>query len=219
VRVVVVVVALGVLVAGVVLVVGAVGRSPRTTSSVSGSGGSALAALSAIAVKGRAPMTGYSREQFGNGWVDTDHNGCDTRNDVLARDLTQPTFKAGTHDCVVAAGTLADPYTGTTIDFVRGGGTSVDIDHVVALGDAWQTGAATWTAARRLDYANDPGVLLAVDGPANEAKGDSDAGHWLPPRKTFDCRYAARQIAIKTKYDLWLTQPEHDAMSTLLAGC
>jgi hypothetical protein len=167
-----------------------------------------------------APMTGYSRAKFGPAWSDVDDNGCDTRDDVLKRDLKTIAFKTGS-TCVVQTGTLHDPYTGKVIHFVRGVGTSttVQIDHVVALGDAWQTGAATWTAARRLDYANDPGVLLAVDGPANEAKGDSDAGHWLPPRKTFDCRYAARQIAIKTKYDLWLTQPEHDAMSTLLAGC
>jgi hypothetical protein len=176
--------------------------------------------LPQLRVKALAPMTGYSRARFGPAWSDVDDNGCDTRDDVLKRDLTAIAFKAG-GSCVVQAGTLQDPYTGKAIHFVRGVGTSaaVQIDHVVALGDAWQTGAATWTSARRLTYANDPSVLLAVDGPANEAKGDADAARWLPPRTSFDCRYVSRQIAIKTTYDLWLTQREHDTMVTLLASC
>jgi hypothetical protein len=80
--------------------------------------------LDRIPVKGRAPKTGYSREEFGPVWYDTDHNGCDTRNDILARDLTGKTFKPGTNYCLVTTGTLADKYTGTTIDFVRGQETS-----------------------------------------------------------------------------------------------
>jgi hypothetical protein len=176
--------------------------------------------LQQLRVEAAAPMTGYSRAKFGPAWSDVDDNGCDTRDDVLKRDLTAVVFKAG-GDCVIQSGTLQDPYTGKPIHFVRGVGTSaaVQIDHVVALGAAWQTGAATWTPARRLAYANDPAVLLAVDGPANEAKGDADAADWLPPMTSFDCRYVAHQIAIKTTYDLWLTKREHDAMSTLLAAC
>jgi hypothetical protein len=164
-------------------------------------------------------MTGYSRAKFGPAWEDVDENGCDTRDDILKRDLKLVVFKSG--DCVVATGTLHDPYTGTTIHFVRGVGTStaVQIDHVVALAAAWRTGAANWTGARREAYANDPSVLLAVDGPQNEAKGDDDASQWLPPKKSFDCRYVARQIAIKIKYDLWLTKVEHDAMAAQLGGC
>jgi hypothetical protein len=176
--------------------------------------------LPQLRVAPAAPMIGYSRAKFGPAWEDVDDNGCDTRDDVLARDLKTIVLKAG-DNCVVKTGTLLDPYTGTTIHFVRGVRTSaaVQIDHVVALAAAWRTGAATWTPARRLTYANDPNVLLAVDGPANEAKGDSDAAGWLPPKKSFDCRYVARQIAIKTTYDLWLTKPEHDAIAMLLAGC
>jgi hypothetical protein len=176
--------------------------------------------LPQLRIEAPGPMTGYSRAKFGPAWSDVDDNGCDTRDDVLKRDLKTIGFKTGSA-CVVQTGTLHDPYTGKVIHFVRGVGTSttVQIDHVVALGDAWQTGAASWAAARRLAYANDPSVLLAVDGRANEAKGDADAAHWLPPRKTYDCRYVAQQVAIKTKYDLWLTQPEHDAMSTLLSNC
>ena len=108
----------------------------------------ALAALGELAVKGRAPRTGYEREQFGAGWVDTDHNGCDTRNDVLARDLTGEAFEPGTQDCVVVSGTLADPYTGQVIEFRKGDGSSVDIDHVVALGNSWQTGSFAWDEAQ-----------------------------------------------------------------------
>ena len=143
--------------------------------------------------------SGYSRAKFGQPWYDVDDNGCDTRDDVLANDLTG--IATGEGGCVVKTGTLHDPYTGTTTHFVRGKATSsaVQIDHVVALGDAWRTGAARWTKARRLVYANDPAVLLAVDGPANEAKGDGDAADWLPPKASFGCRYVAIQIAIKTK--------------------
>ena len=97
--------------------------------------------------------------------------------------------------------------------------TAVQIDHVVALGDAWRTGAAKWTAAKRLRYANDPVVLLAVDGPQNEAKGDDDASEWLPPRKAYDCTYVAKQITIKTRYALWVTATERSAMAATLKTC
>src|SRR3954447_19857814 len=115
-----------------------------TQAAVEGAGRTTpLAALAAVEVKGRAPRTGYERDNFGSGWVDTDRNGCDTRNDVLARDLSNETFKPGTRNCVVLTGTLADPYSGRSIAFQRGQGTSddVQIDHVVALSDAWQKGA------------------------------------------------------------------------------
>jgi hypothetical protein len=183
--------------------------------------GTALAALDGLDVKGRAPKTGYERELFGSGWGDPDHNGCDTRNDVLARDLTGESFKPGTRDCVVAAGTLADPYSGTAIPFVRGQGTSddVQIDHVVAVSDAWQKGAQAWDDGRRIAFYNDPLNLLAVDGPLNAQKGDGDAATWLPPNRGFRCTYVARQIAVKQAYDLWVTAAERDAMARILSGC
>jgi hypothetical protein len=181
----------------------------------------ALAALADIAVRGRAPTTGYERDQFGSGWVDTDHNGCDTRNDVLARDLTGEQFEPGTHDCVVVSGTLADPYSATTIDFRRGQGTSeaVQIDHVVALSDAWQKGAQGWDAQTRTAFANDPLNLLAVDGPLNQQKSDGDAATWLPPNRGFRCAYVARQVAVKLDYSLWMTAAERDAAAGVLASC
>lgn len=177
--------------------------------------------LASLAVKGRASKTGYSRSQFGTAWADVDHNGCDTRNDVLSRDLTGRTYRSGTHDCIVATGNLADPYTGRRISFVRGEGTStaVQIDHVVALSDAWQTGAQKLSSTTRERFANDPYNLLAVDGPANERKGNGDAATWLPSNKSFRCQYVARQIGVKSTYGLWVTQAEHDAMARVLSGC
>ena len=187
----------------------------------SNASGAAVDMLATLPVKGRAPKTGYARTQFGAAWSDVDHNGCDTRNDILKRDMTNVTFKPGTHDCVVKTGTLNDPYTGKTINFVRGQHTStaVQIDHVVALSDAWQKGAQQLNADQRLQLANDPYNLLAVDGPANQQKSDSDAASWLPSNKSFRCQYVARQIGVKHKYALWVTQAEKDAMTNVLSGC
>jgi len=177
--------------------------------------------LATLVIKGRAPRTGYVRDDFGQAWADVDRNGCDTRNDVLRRDLTRLTLKAGTHGCLVLKGTLPDPYTGSTINFVRGPATSnaVQIDHVVALSDAWQKGAQQWSQVRRTAFANDPLNLLAVDGPTNQRKGDGDAATWLPPRKAFRCAYVARQIAVKHRYGLWVTAAERDAMVRVLTAC
>ncbi|WP_324590040.1 DUF1524 domain-containing protein [Citricoccus sp.] len=181
----------------------------------------AVAVLADLPIKGRAPKTGYDRDLFGQPWADVDRNGCDTRNDILNRDLDVESHKPGTDNCVVLTGTLEDPYTATTIDFQRGQDTSddVQIDHVVALSDAWQKGAQQITAAQRVAFANDPLNLLAVDGPTNAKKGDADAATWLPPNRPYRCDYVARQIAVKAKYELWITQPEHDAMAKVLATC
>ena len=177
--------------------------------------------LESLAVKGRAPKTGYARDQFGQRWADVNRNGCDTRNDILQRDLTNILFKPGTHNCVVLSGTLIDPYSGTRIDFVRGNVTSmeVQIDHVVALSNAWQTGAFKLTLEKRTAFANDPENLLAVKGTLNSQKGDGDAATWLPPLKSFRCTYVSKQIAVKAKYGLWVTAPEKAAMKSILAKC
>jgi hypothetical protein len=191
---------------------------PATSS---GKAGSALAALGTLAVKGRAPKTGYDRALFGQAWADVDHNGCDTRNDILRRDLTALMPTSGTNRCRVLSGTLHDPYTGRVIAFVRGQNTSsqVQIDHVVALSDAWQKGAQQWSTPRRTAYANDPLNLLAVDGPSNQRKSDGDAATWLPPNKSFRCPYAVRQIAVKAKYGLWVTSAEREALARILVTC
>jgi hypothetical protein len=196
-------------------------ESPDPVPAPSHAGSStALALLATLAVKGRAPMTGYDRAEFGAAWTDTNRNGCDTRNDVLRRDLTRREIKPGTSSCVALAGWLApDPYTGAPIHFVYGGASEVDIDHVVALGDAWQTGAFRWVPLKRLALANDPMNLLAVSASANRSKGDGDAATWLPSNKSYRCKYVARQVAVKAKYGLWITAAEHNATVRILDGC
>lgn len=172
-------------------------------------------ALETLAIKGRAPKTGYNRDMFGNGWQ---KNGdCNTRDDILARDMTSLDIR----DCKIYSGVLDDPYTGKVINFIRGPGTSglVQIDHVVALSNSWQTGSQYLDSATRENFANDPLELLAVDGKANQDKSDGDAATWLPPNKSYRCRYVARQIAVKQKYNLWVTSAEHDAMQRVLSTC
>ena len=182
---------------------------------------SAIEALATLAVKGRAPKTGYARSEFGQTWADVDRNGCDTRNDILKRDLTEVLFKEKTRNCVVLSGILVDRYSGETINFVRGNITSmeVQIDHVVAMSNSWQTGAFKLTLAQRTALANDPMNLFAVKGRLNSQKGDGDAATWLPPLKKFRCAYVAQQIAVKAKYSLWVTAPEKDAMTRILNTC
>lgn len=180
------------------------------------SGGPVLATLNELDIKGRAPKTDYDREKFGNGWSSTE--GCDTRNIILNRDLTEV---VSSEDCHISSGILKDPYTGENIQFRRGTGTSSDvqIDHVVALSDAWQKGAQLLSAKQREAFANDPLELLAVDGPANQQKSGSDAASWLPSNKKFRCQYVARQIAVKARYGLWVTQAEYDVMLGVLHRC
>ena len=177
----------------------------------------ALAALNNLEVKGRAAKTGYARSQFPH-WSDPDRNGCDARNDTLKRDLTDITYKVGTRDCKVIAGQLLDPFSGKVITFSTTK-VVIDIDHVVALSNAWQTGAAYFDKSKRTQIANDPLNLLAVDSKLNRQKGDGDAATWLPPSKAFRCEYVARQVAVKAKYGLWVTQPEKVAIDKILSTC
>lgn len=182
---------------------------------------SAGEALATLEIKGRAPKTGYDRDLFGNGWNLS--NGCDTRNRILQRDLKNITYVPTTDIvvCKVEGGTLNDPYTGKTLEFFRGPDTSDDIqiDHVVALSDAWQKGAQGLDYNTRNQFANDPLNLMAVEGKANQDKSDSDAATWLPPYKAYRCEYVARQVAVKFKYKLWITRAEYDAINTVLKSC
>jgi hypothetical protein len=200
-----------------ILVMGvAMGQAPLEASTKT-----AVSVLETLAVKGRAPKTGYERSQFGPTWSDVDRNGCDTRNDILFRDLTSIAYKDGTKECVVQSGILMDPYSGEKISFLRGTTTSSDvqIDHVVALSNAWQTGAFKLSYDKRLAFANDPMNLMAVKGRLNSQKGDGDAATWLPPLKSIRCAYVAQQIVVKAKYGLWVTKPEKAAMISLLDRC
>jgi hypothetical protein len=200
---------------------GVVAISIPPASAVESAPGVALAVLETLPVKGRAPKTGYSRDAFGQRWADVDRNGCDTRNDILKRDMTSIVYKAKTRNCVVLSGTLIDRYSGETINFVRGDVSSmeVQIDHVVALSNSWQTGAFKLSIAQRTALANDPLNLFAVKGRLNSQKGDGDAATWVPPMKSFRCAYVAQQIAVKAKYSLWVVAPEKAAMLAILAQC
>lgn len=178
----------------------------------------AQAALESLPVRGPDPDDDYVRERFGAAWADVDGNGCDTRNDVLARDLTARSTDAT--GCLVLFGVLDDPYAGGSVAFVRGPDSAdVQIDHVVALADAWRTGARTWSLARRTAFANDPANLLAVSGRANQDKGAGDASQWLPPQAGYRCVYVLRQLRVKAAYGLWLTPDERAAIAAQLDRC
>ncbi|MEV6262299.1 HNH endonuclease family protein [Streptomyces sp. NPDC051784] len=179
--------------------------------------GSALEAAEGLTVKGRAPKTGYDRDEFGSAWADTDRNGCGTRDDVLAEQLDD--VSRDSDGCKVLSGVLdPDPYTGTRITFERGH-SKVDIDHLVALSDAWQKGAQQWSDGKRRAFANDPLNLVAADSSTNRRKGDGDTATWLPPNKDYRCDYVAGQVSVKKKYGLWVTSAELDAMKKVLGGC
>lgn len=173
-------------------------------------------ALESLLVKGKAPKSGYSRTQFSSGWASVAE--CDMRNIILRRDLDDIQID---DTCKVTHGILQDPYTGKEIAFTRGASTSaeVQIDHVVALSNAWQTGAQQLAVERRHAFANDPLNLIAADGKANQQKSDGDAATWLPPNKAFRCQYVARQIAVKQAYSLWVTPAEKSAMETVVQRC
>ena len=178
----------------------------------------ALSALASVAIKGRAPKTGYERDLFATDW---DYSfGCDTRNKILRRDFSEFVLRSGS-SCIIETGLLQDPYTGEAISFQRGVGTSnaVEIDHVVSLSDAWQKGAQQLTGDQRYALYNDPLNLLAVSGPANSQKSDSDAASWLPANKGFRCAFVARQVAVKLSYNLWMTQAEFDTIANILSEC
>ncbi len=186
----------------------------------------ARAALHQLPVRPAGSMSGYDRScsdghhcVFGAAWKDVDHNGCDTRNDILRRDLTGESFRSGTHECVVVAGTLNDPYTGTTIRFTKAEASEVQIDHVVALADAWRSGAAAWPVARREQLANDPTNLHAVDGGTNSGKGDQGPAEWRPPNRAYWCGYARTYVTVKVRYRLTVSPEDARALAGLLAGC
>jgi len=184
----------------------------------------ARAQLAALPVKGWDRQTDFSRYRFGEPWsddvnVEFGHNGCNTRDDILRRDLTQLVVGPGT--CYAQSGVLIDRYSGESIAFVRGPDCSeaIQIDHVVSLSDAWYKGARDWDEQRRRDFANDPRNLLAVGAKANFDKAFRDANAWLPPNPAFRCEFVARQIAVKAAYRLWVSANEKRAMAAVLDHC
>ncbi|MDO4508162.1 MAG: HNH endonuclease family protein [Candidatus Saccharibacteria bacterium] len=171
--------------------------------------------LERLEVKGRAPKTGYSREEFYNGWPTVE--GCSLRQRILKRDFGET---AVLEECTVVAGEFTEPYTGEYMVFSsREEVSELQIDHVVALSDAWQKGAQNLTKEERYSIATDPLNLLAVDGAANMQKSDGDAATWLPPNKKFRCQYVSRQVSVKYKYGLWVSEAEKEAISRVLSAC
>ena len=203
---------------------------PRTTPTRSPAAAGTAKLISAelrevrvIAVRPEVP--GYKRDQFGQTWTDDHaglggHNGCDTRNDVLAAQLTAVQYR-GRSRCVVIAGTLpADPYTGRRIEFRKAAAAKVQIDHVYPLARAWDMGAARWPEQRRVDFANDEAAnLLAVDGPANASKNDDGPGEWLPINRSYRCTYVLRYLQVARKYALPITAADRDAAQAITRTC
>ena len=179
----------------------------------------ALAVLEQLAVKGRAPKTGYARTEFYNSWPNID--GCSLRQRILKRDLGDSAVVSSEDNCTVLSGAFTEPYTGAYQEFHQRSDLSsgLQIDHVVALSDAWQKGAQNLDGETRYALATDPLNLLAVDARANQTKSDGDAATWLPSNKAFRCTYVARQISVKYKYQLWVTSAEKEVMQRVLSAC
>ncbi len=174
--------------------------------------------LAKLEIKGRAPKTGYERTEFYKTWPNID--GCSLRQRIIRREMGEKS-KLDTDNCTVLSGEFTEPYTGQHLIFSEKAEISkgIQIDHVVALSDAWQKGAQNLTAEERYSLATDPLNLLAVDSSANQQKSDGDAATWLPKNKSFRCQYVARQVSVKYKYHLWVTQAEHDAIGRILETC
>lgn len=180
---------------------------------------SALTFLEKLEIKGRAPKTGYNRsEEFYKSWPLV--NGCSLRQVIIKRELGD-TAQLAENGCDVIAGTFTEPYTGSQMTFYQKSdfSTKIQIDHIVALSDAWQKGAQYKTKEERYAMATDPLNLIAVDASANQQKSDGDAATWLPPNKAFRCQYVSRQVSVKYKYGLWVTQAEHDVIANILQSC
>jgi len=193
---------------------------PSPSSTVSAA--KALRDLRTLEISDAYVPARYDRDAFGPAWADTDRNGCDTRNDVLRRDLTAVVTKPGTNGCVVLSGTLHDPYTGRTIAFERGSASSlaVQIDHRVPLAYAWRHGAASWTPKQRELFANDQVTnLVAVDGPANEEKSDSGPAEWMPANTGDTCSYAVSFVTVATKWHLSIATADERALARTLTTC
>jgi hypothetical protein len=189
--------------------------SPSATASTS-EPSSALVVAQGLTVRGRAADTNYSRDAFGSAWKDVDRNGCDTRNDILKRDFTTSVFKAGTGDCKVIGGTWTDPYSNESYTFNEAP-SGAQIDHMVALKNAWQMGADLWNDQMRVEFANDPLNLRVTIASLNQQKSDSNAASWLPPYKPGRCDFIATQVAVKAKWELYVTSSEKQVFIDILS--
>lgn len=178
----------------------------------------ALKALESIPVEEERSGDTYDREaQFGTPWKDVDNNGCRTREDILARDLSD--VKKGSDGCTVISGTLKDTYSGETIAFSKKSASKVQIDHIIPLKQAWESGADKWSQEARVAFANDPGNLIAVKGSQNASKADKDAGKWVPSNKDYLCQYVTDQVRVKNQWGLSMDRAEYKAVQSYLKSC
>lgn len=201
------------------------GYTPTPAADSSPSSASLDALFGSVNVVAKLPnVPGYDREcgkgdgcVFGASWTDKyvgamARNGCDTRNDVLKANLSNPVFKPGTGDCKVVGGTLFDSYTGKQINFSTANPSGIQIDHVFALSRAWDAGASTWTVEQRVNFANDTEVnLIAVEGKTNQSKSDQGLDTWLPPNSAYHCEYSKRYLTVAAKYGLSVTTGDLNA--------
>lgn len=195
-------------------------NNPTATSASQASENAPLAldVLEQLAIKARAPKTGYRRDEFYSDWPKI--SGCSLRQIIIKREAGNSAVLAD-DNCTVIAGTFVEPYTGQTLTFTEKSefAKGIQIDHIVALSDAWQKGAQAISKDERYSLATDPLNLIAADSSANQQKSDGDAATWLPANKAFRCQYVARQVSVKYKYGLWVTQAEHDAIAKILTAC
>ncbi len=187
-----------------------------STPSVDTSSSQALEVALSLQVRGRAPDTDYSRDAFGSAWRDVDRNGCDTRNDILQRDFATTILKSGTGNCKVIGGTWTDPYSNESYTFDEAP-SGAQIDHVVSLKNAWQMGADQWSEDMRVEFANDPLNLRVTIASLNQQKSDANAASWLPPFKPGRCNFIATQVAVKAKWNLYVTESEKEVFVAILS--
>lgn len=205
---------------------------PGTWNGATPSRGQIRTHLKKVAVVAQRPsIPGYDRDcgtghacSFGPAWTDDTtaplgHNGCDQRNDILKASMTDVDLRPGTHGCVVESGTLADPYTGATIQFTKAKAYLVQIDHMFPLARAWDTGAASWSLEERTRFATDPLNLTAVDGSSNASKGDQGPGEWMPINSAYRCTYVDRYLKVAIAYQLPITSADAAAISHTASTC
>ncbi|MFF2041911.1 HNH endonuclease family protein [Kitasatospora sp. NPDC058170] len=158
--------------------------------------------------------TGYERTKFRH-WIDADKNGCNTRKEVIIEEAVEaPEIGPG---CSLIGGSWYSAYDGVTVtDPAR-----LDVDHVVPLAEAWDSGASAWSPLERERYANDldePRALIAVTGRSNRQKSDKDVSDWLP-MPSDQCTYITDWTVVKTRWGLSIDQREQDTLQQLAAGC
>ncbi|MEU5630347.1 HNH endonuclease family protein [Streptomyces rishiriensis] len=175
------------------------------------SGATARTYLASLSVK-TENRTGYSRDLFPT-WI-TISGTCNTREYILKRDGTNVVTNSA---CTATSGSWYSPYDGATWTAAS----DLDIDHLVPLAEAWDSGASAWTTAQRQAFANDVTrpQLLAVTDNVNQSKSDQDPAEWMPSLTSYRCTYVRAWVQVKYYYNLSVDSAEKSALTSYLAGC